>query len=166
VTLRPLEEADIPPLAELLSHPEVAEWWPVASEASLREDVAGDDETVAMAIEVEGKLAGLIMYEEVLWRDYFTAGIDIGLGGDYVQRGLGTEALRLLARWLIDVGGHHRLQIDPAAKNARAIRAYEKVGFRPVGIMRKYERGPDGEWRDSLLMDLLAEELTDIPQAP
>jgi hypothetical protein len=53
---------------------------------------------------------------------------------------------------------HHRLTIDPAADNAGAIRAYEKVGFRRVGIMRKYERGPDGIWRDGLLMDLLEEE--------
>jgi L-amino acid N-acyltransferase YncA len=40
-----------------------------------------------------------------------------------------------------------------------AIRAYEKVGFRRVGVMRSYERGPDGSWHDNLLMDLLAGEL-------
>jgi len=32
------------------------------------------------------------------------------------------------------------------------------VGFKPVGIMRKYECGSDGTWHDGLLMDLLAEE--------
>ena len=55
--------------------------------------------------------------------------------------------------------GHHRLTIDPAADNAKAIRSYERVGFRPVGIMRRYERGLDGTWHDGLLMDLLAGEL-------
>lgn len=64
----------------------------------------------------------------------------------------------MLARYLFDERGHHRLTIDPAAANARAIRAYERVGFRPVGVMREYERGPDGVWRDGLLMDLLASE--------
>jgi aminoglycoside 6'-N-acetyltransferase len=54
--------------------------------------------------------------------------------------------------------GHHRLTIDPAAANRNAIRAYESVGFKPVGLMRKYERGRDGTWHDGLLMDLLAEE--------
>ena len=53
-----------------------------------------------------------------------------------------------------------RITIDPAAHNARAIRCYEKVGFRPVGIMRKYERGHDGTFHDALLMDMLAEDLT------
>ena len=43
--------------------------------------------------------------------------------------------------------------------NARAIGSYRKVGFRDVGVMRRYERANDGTWRDSLLMDLLDEEL-------
>ena len=30
-----------------------------------------------------------------------------------------------------------------AAANHRAIRCYEKVGFRRVGVLRQYERGPD-----------------------
>jgi aminoglycoside 6'-N-acetyltransferase len=54
-----------------------------------------------------------------------------------------------------------RLTIDPAADNVPAIRSYTKVGFRPVGVLRRYERGPGGDWHDGLLMDLLAEELTD-----
>ena len=64
-----------------------------------------------------------------------------------------------LARWLFEEGGHHRVTIDPAADNARAIRCYESVGFRPVGVMRRYERVGSGEFRDGLLMDLLPEEL-------
>ncbi len=71
---------------------------------------------------------------------------------------IGPDAIRLVARHLFDVRGHHRLTIDPAVANIRAIRAYEKVGFRPVGVMRRYERGTDGEWHDGLLLDLLREE--------
>jgi aminoglycoside 6'-N-acetyltransferase len=55
------------------------------------------------------------------------------------------------------------LTIDPAADNEAAIKAYEKVGFGRVGIMRAYERGPDGTWHDGLLMDMLAEELVEDP---
>ena len=57
---------------------------------------------------------------------------------------------------------HHRYRIviEPAAHNTGAIRAYEKVGFRAVGVMRSYERGPDGTWHDGLLMEMLADELT------
>jgi aminoglycoside 6'-N-acetyltransferase len=43
--------------------------------------------------------------------------------------------------------------------NTLAIACYRKVGFRDVGVMRRYERDLDGTWHDNLLMDLLAEEL-------
>src|SRR3954453_3388267 len=42
----------------------------------------------------------------------------------------------------------------------RGLQFYEKVGFKPVGVMRLYERGKDGTYHDGLLMDLLAGELT------
>ena len=90
---------------------------------------------------------------------YRHASIDIFLTASRHGQGLGTEAIRLLARHLFEDRGHHRITIDPAADNAVAIRAYEKAGFRRVGIMRSYERGPDGLWHDGLLMDLLEGEL-------
>jgi aminoglycoside 6'-N-acetyltransferase len=87
------------------------------------------------------------------------AGIDLFLRTDLTGRGLGPDAIRTLAAHLIDEHGHHRLTIDPAADNSRAIAAYEKVGFRPVGRLRRYQRMPDGRWIDGLFMELLAEEL-------
>ena len=92
---------------------------------------------------------------------YRHAGIDIAIREAWQRKGLAPEAIRTLARYLIDERGHHRLTIDPAAHNVNAIKAYESVGFKPVGRMRQYERGPDGTWHDCLLMDMLAEELRD-----
>jgi len=66
-----------------------------------------------------------------------------------------------VARRLIEEDGHHRITIDPAADNEHAISAYEKVGFRRVGTMRRYQRMSDGTWIDGLLMELLADELID-----
>ena len=90
--------------------------------------------------------------------DYRHASLDIALAGAHQGRGLGPEAMRLAIEHMIEARGHHRFTIDPAAANERAISAYAAVGFRPVGVMRRYERGADGTWRDGLLMDLLAEE--------
>lgn len=118
-----------------------------------------DDGTVPFAIEVEGQVIGLVQYWEEQDPDYRHAGIDIFLHPAVPGRVLGTDALRIVARHLFDDRGHHRITIDPAAHNQRAIRAYQKVGFRPVGVMRRYERGLDGSWHDSLLMDLLWEDL-------
>jgi aminoglycoside 6'-N-acetyltransferase len=104
-------------------------------------------------------VAGSIQATEEPDPDYRHAGIDLFLGPDFQGRGLGTEVIRTVARWLFDERGHHRLTIDPAATNDRAIRAYASVGFKPVGVMRRYERGPDGTFHDGLLMDLLRDEL-------
>ena len=92
---------------------------------------------------------------------YRHAGIDIAIRAAWQGIGLGPDAIRALARHLIEERGHHRLIIDPAAHNARAIKAYERVGFKPVGVMREYERGPDGTWHDGLLMELLRDDFVD-----
>jgi len=92
--------------------------------------------------------------------EYRSAGIDIAIAPAWHGQGVAVDALRTLGRHLLDGRGHHRLTIDPAADNARAIACYRKVGFRPVGVMRQYERGLDGTFHDGLLMDLLALELT------
>jgi aminoglycoside 6'-N-acetyltransferase len=90
---------------------------------------------------------------------YRHAGIDIFVATAYQRQGIATDAIRTLARHLLSVGSHHRLTIDPAADNDGAIAVYERLGFRRIGIMRDYERGPDGRWHDGLLMDLLRGEL-------
>ena len=93
--------------------------------------------------------------------EFRRAGIDLFLEPAHHGKGLGPDAIRTLARFLIEERGHHRLTIDPAAANEQAIRAYEKVGFRRVGLLRRHQHFPDGTWQDGLLMDLLAEELRD-----
>ena len=110
-------------------------------------------------VEVGAEPVGMIQCFEESDPMYRHAGIDIALRSDWQGQGFGRDAIRALAQHLIAVRGHHRLTIDPAAHNTRAIKAYERVGFKPVGIMREYERGPDGTWHDGLLMELLAEEL-------
>jgi aminoglycoside 6'-N-acetyltransferase len=159
LTLRPLEDADLEELAAVVAGPGVREWWgppgdPEHTKADLRNDGA------AFAIEVDGALAGWLGFNEETDPGYRHAGLDIFLSPPFQDRGLGPAALRLAIGWLIAERGHHRLTIDPARDNERAIRAYAAVGFRPVGVMRRYERGVDGSWHDNLLMDLLAEEFS------
>jgi aminoglycoside 6'-N-acetyltransferase len=128
--------------------------------ASVAEDL-DDADTQIFVIEHEGQVVGAIQWSAENEPDYRHASIDIYLDPAVHGRGLCTDAVRTLARHLMDDLGHHRLVIDPAADNAAAIRCYGKVGFRPVGVMRNYERGPDGSWHDGLLMDLLAGQLLD-----
>jgi aminoglycoside 6'-N-acetyltransferase len=159
LTLRPLADSDLDALAAIVTARGVREWWGATDEAEeLRDDLLHDD--AAWVIEVDGCVAGWLGVSEEPTPDYRHAALDIVLGPAHQDRGLGSEALRVAIGWLAGERGHHRFTIDPALANTRAVRAYEAVGFRRVGVLRSYERGPDGAWRDGLLLDLLADELT------
>jgi aminoglycoside 6'-N-acetyltransferase len=151
VVLRPLGDGDLARVEEIQRQPSVVARW--------GEPSGFDEGIVPFAIELDGEVVGLIQYHEEDDPMYRHAGIDLFLSQSVQGQGLGTDAVRTMARHLVDDRGHHRLVIDPAADNVAAIRAYEKAGFRPVGVMRQYERLPGGEWHDGLLMDLLADEL-------
>jgi aminoglycoside 6'-N-acetyltransferase len=162
VRLRPADRSDIPELVRIRQTPDVYRHWRGGDDmvAEVEKDFDEPD-SVAYVIELENRLVGWIQYEAEDEPDYRHASLDIYIDPEVHGRGLGTDALRTLARHLIVDHGHHRLVIDPAADNAPAIRCYSKVGFQPVGIMRRAERGADGTWHDSLLMDLLAHELVE-----
>jgi aminoglycoside 6'-N-acetyltransferase len=161
VVLRPVREDDAGPLLALLTEPAVAAWWHEWDAARVRRDLIAEQEwEVVVAIEVEGVVAGLLLVGEDEQPEYRHASLDIALATAYQGRGIGGEAMRLVIEHLIAERGHHRFTIDPAVANERAIRAYERLGFKRVGVMRRYERGADGSWHDSLLMDLLAEEFS------
>lgn len=160
VTLRPGTPEDVAVLRKILAEPSVAHWWgePDSLEA-ISANLLGEGEAFLLVIEVDGDVAGGIQYTEGIDPMYRHAGIDIYLTSRRHGRGLGVEAVTLLVRFLLDERHHHRLIIDPAVDNVRAIRCYQSVGFRPVGIMRQYERRADGAFRDGLLMDLLAADV-------
>jgi aminoglycoside 6'-N-acetyltransferase len=166
VTLRLATADDVPALVDIRSTPEVYERWRGGDDllASVTEDV-DDADTEFFAIIYDGRVVGAIQWAEETEPDYRHANIDIFVDPSVHGRGVGTDAVRTLARHLIVERGHHRLVIDPAVDNEAAVRCYTKVGFRPVGVMRRYERGPDGSWHDGLLMDLLADEFIDGPSA-
>ena len=162
VRLRPATEADIPALAEIRRTPEVYRHWRGGEDmvAAVEQDLAERDST-KYAIELDDRVVGWIQWQAEEEPDYRHASMDIYVDPAVHGRGMCTDAIRTLARHLIVDHGHHRLTIDPAADNGAAIRCYGKVGFQPVGIMRNAERGADGTWHDSLLMDLLADELAE-----
>jgi aminoglycoside 6'-N-acetyltransferase len=155
MVLRELHPGDDVELLRIHSAPAVARWWGQPDEGFPWSD---DPDSRRLVIDLDGSVAGLIEYHEETEPRYRHASIDLFLDPSLHGRGLGPEALRLLVRYLIDERGHHRITIDPAASNKAAIRAYEKAGFVRVGVMRDYERDPDGDgWHDALLMELVAD---------
>ena len=159
VALRALRDEDVPFLAEMNALPEVARWWAPRDPDYLQSKLRAE-ELACWVVELDGEVIGFVQAHEETHPEFRHAGVDLFLHPDFHGRGLGRDVVRTVCRHLVFDRGHHRIVIDPAEANARAIRCYEAVGFRRVGVMRSYwwdhvER----RWADGLLLDLLADEL-------
>ena len=86
------------------------------------------------------------------WVDRWALNIEIG-EPELWNRGLGTRAVVALLRYLFVEKGAAEVVLSPVADNARAIRSYEKAGFRKVRLITNGEF-LGGEWRDAWLMSV------------
>lgn len=165
VSLRPITEADLPDLLRWRRDPEVARFWdePPGDLDACREAFleVGVGPVWRFIIEWQGRGVGNIEYHhpyadtDYLW----TAGIDIFIGEpDARDRGVGTEAVRTMLKFLFEEKKVHRVTIDPEVGNARAIRSYEKAGFRIDGVVRHNDRFDDGHYVDTQYMTILEDE--------
>ena len=118
LTLAPLMRGDEDELRRIVATTEVRRWWDVQPD-----DFPWDEpDSTRMTIRIDGAIAGLIQFWEETEPKYRHAAIDVFLDPSLHGRGIGTDALRCLVRYLIEDRGHHRITIDPAADNAAAIR--------------------------------------------
>ncbi len=154
--LRPLSPDDAAVLRRIRREPEVHRWW-----GTLEAEFPWDEpEATRWTILRGGAVVGMIQATEENEPRYRHAGIDVFLDPAVHGQGVGSEAVSRVAAHLMQDRGHHRITIDPALANVAAIRAYEKAGFRRVGIMRASEREVDADgWHDALLMELIAADL-------
>lgn len=159
VTLREITAADIADVAAILGEPEVSKWWgPDWTAATVRRDLLEDPGTHCNVIVHEGDIMGFINFAEENDPDCRSASLDVAIGEAWTGKGLAREAMAVLISHLYAARGHHRVTIDPRVTNARAMNCYTSLGFRPVGVMREYERDDAGIWHDALLMELLVRD--------
>ena len=79
------------------------------------------------------------------------------LGPSGRDRGLGTEAVRMIVGYGFEQLGLHRISLQVYAFNPRARHLYEKVGFIAEGVLREELRYRD-QWVDAIMMSILAHE--------
>ena len=146
-SFRPLTHADLPLLHEWLNRPHVADWWegPVALEHVVSTYGADIDSPVVRPLLAyrHGAPVGFAQWYRVMGADpeWWTGETDPGARGidqfladaEQLGRGLGSQMVRELIRLLFADPEVTKVQTDPRPDNARAIRAYEKAGFRRLG---------------------------------
>jgi RimJ/RimL family protein N-acetyltransferase len=167
IWLRPLEEGDMVAYAAGINDVEVGipagYRWPMSVDLARawlerqQDSVQRGDEFLFAICELgDDRFVGTTWLKEVSWVDG-SAELAIYMDRDHIGAGWGTDAQRTLLRFGFISLGLRRIWLTVDADNARAIRSYEKVGFRREGVMRQAHRGLNG-LADSVLMAILREE--------
>ena len=119
----------------------------------------GDKDSLVFAILAngEGRLIGNCGLDQIDWTNrHAVFGIFIG-DKNYWGKGYGTDATRTVLRYAFEEAGFHRIELVVFDFNPRAIRVYEKVGFRLEGT-RRQALYREGAWHDEHIMAILREE--------
>lgn len=134
-SLAPTTEGDLALLAEWFADPDFVEHWGGAR--LTRQEVAAKyvgrrrpmvESFLVLAQDVP------VGYAQYWCADTTEGGIDMVLAREAQGRGLGPDAARALVTYLLDILGWRRVTVDPLMTNHRAVRAWEKAGFRPVSL--------------------------------
>jgi RimJ/RimL family protein N-acetyltransferase len=112
----------------------------------------------------EGKLLGELGLDVVNWpgRDAF---VGLGIGEtDYWSKGYGTDVMNVLLLFAFTEINLRRVSLTVFEYNPRAIRSYEKAGFRHEGHLRNYLNREGRRWNE-LYMGMLREEWLELNTA-
>ncbi|CAG7602465.1 GNAT family N-acetyltransferase [Leucobacter soli] len=164
VTLRDPEEDDLPSILAVLEEPEVSFWWVGFDADRVRREFIDHPETTRL-IEVEGQAVGVLIVLRGEDPEYPTTVMHIFLSTAFRGRRIGEEAMALAIRHEFSAGVT-RITLDPNVKNHGAIRSYERLGFKPIGILRDYQVRPGGALEDALFLDLTRGDYPEGPQLP
>lgn len=94
---------------------------------------------------------------DVDWKNRVgTCGIIIGEKA-YQGKGYGTEAMELLVNYGFNTLNLNRIQLETFSFNIRALKSYQKVGFKEEGI-RRQAIYVNGGYRDAIMLGILKNE--------
>ena len=161
VSLRAPAPGDLDPLTSILLEPEVALWWVGYTRDRVRAEFIEAPDTTRI-IEVAGECAGALWVLRGSDAEYPTTVMHLFIGTAFRGRRIGEETLALAISHEF-AAGVSRVTLDPNVHNDGAIRCYERLGFRRVGVLRDYQVRPGGHLEDGLLLDLTR---SDFPAGP
>lgn len=164
VTLRAPRAEDQAPLVAILSEPEVSVWWVGYTPERVQAEFIDDSANVRI-IEVAGECAGAMYVLRGADAEYPTTVMHLFIGTRFRGRRVGEEALALAIRAEF-ADGISRITLDPNVNNGGAIRAYERMGFQRIGVLRDYQVRPGGHLEDALFLDLTRSDFPDGPPLP
>ena len=166
IYLSPIDPGDLEIYTKWMNDSEVTRWlgmhsglYSLPAERAYLENATKDSHNYQFAIVLRNgnRLIGNLGFNEINQINRrATLGLFIGEAEDR-GKGYGAEAIKLLVGYGFKWLGLRNIDLHVNAGNARAIRCYEKAGFREYG-RRTRAIFHDGEWSDDVLMEILAED--------
>ena len=162
-TLRAMEKRDIELLRNLRNHPDMRRWHcshMLVSDIEQEEwyERSGTDQRskIFMVDDLNGNTVGYVQLRNI---DYKNRSVEIGihLGPEAQGRGYGRDAFLLLMRFAFNEMNMHRVYLQVFDFNDRAIKLYEKLGFREEGRFRDVIF-QEGRYYDIVQMSILESE--------
>ncbi|WP_304943306.1 GNAT family N-acetyltransferase [Vallitalea guaymasensis] len=92
--------------------------------------------------------------------DWKNSNVEIGIfigNKEYWNKGYGTDAMNVLIRFIFNEMNINKIKLNVYSFNKRALKCYEKCGFKTEGVLRK-ELYREGNYHDIIVMGLLKEE--------
>lgn len=158
--LRPWVDKDLPALTQLRNDVELQGQLLARPRGSNQEQVkewlqgfAQDSQSIFLVIaDKSDDVAGFIQVKHM---DALNRRAEMGVGliKGHTGKGLGSEAIGLLGRYLKDAWNLRKLILQVRADNPLAIGAYKKCGFQTCGVWREHVF-IEGQWRDVAMMEL------------
>lgn len=167
--IRTLSDEDFPLLYKWLSDERVLEFYGGRDKKYTLETIKEhytepwEDEVIRVIIEYLGKPIGYgqiyKMYDE-LYKDYhypktneIVYGMDQFIGEvEYWSKGIGTKYIKMIFDFLKKEWNADAVILDPHQNNPRAIKAYQKAGFRIIEDLLEHELH-EGKKEDCYLME-------------
>jgi RimJ/RimL family protein N-acetyltransferase len=152
----PLSETDLPLLADWLSRAHLQKWWreDEITIDRIREKylprIFGEDDARPFLVYLDYSPVGYIQYYHArINRDWWpdkpekgVLGIDQFIADEqHLNKGIGSRMISEFVQRLFDDSGVTEIRVDPRPDNVRAIRCYEKVGFKKVNQIKTHD-GP------------------------
>lgn len=175
VRLRALEDGDVPDLVRWWRDPE----WAVLQQIIVRprpeepvvELIRGwskSERSGEVGFSVVDRTSGTLVGHVTLVGALLpvrAAKLAVMIGSEHVDKGYGTDAVRLLTSYGFREMGLNRIELQVHAFNERARAVYAKVGYQEEGV-RRDATFHDGRFHDEVIMSALARDWLPRPGNP
>ncbi|SEN52574.1 GNAT family N-acetyltransferase [Nonomuraea pusilla] len=170
VRLRSVEEDDLPFLHRLTSDPDSTgefQWYGFQNPHRLRErwqdnGMLSDDGGILVIANGDVRVGFVSWSKQVANRASYYWSMGLIVAPEHRGQGHGTQAHRLLVRYLFDHSMANRIEASTEISNLAEQRALEKSGFTREGVLRGCGFRA-GQWRDGVLYSVIRSDLQEKP---